>query len=521
MQVKVFPYTIAFIFACIIDFVALLLVLSKPRFSGKKWLVLEFIAILFWNFCILVASASLNFSDRLVWAKLAYLGTNTVSPLLLLFFVNYPVAKFNLSGRSKLLLFAIPLLTIILVFTNDYHYLYWTGFTLASAEMNTYYFGHGVFYWFSLIYNYSCGLACILLMLSIFRNYRGLFRTQAIILIISSTIPFFAGLIYSFSSNLLPGLDYLPLAYSLAGIGLVICVVFFRMLDIVPIGRNLMIEKMQVGLIVIDEKNRIVDINPAARELLSNQEIKIGDMIEKAGPAISHNLTNNVPNAEIEVVTSQTRYMDLSTTVLENRSGRILGKLAILRDVTENHELRKQLQELATHDPLTGLPNRRLFMDRIDRAIADAKRKKQKVAVLSLDLDNFKEINDLCGHAFGDQVLIETGKRITRSIREMDTVSRFGGDEFMILLKEIRTPRDVEVAVKKLIANLHNSIDTNGEPISIKASIGIAIFPEDGKQPQDLIARSDQALYATKSSGKDNYRFFSEPQPGLYNQEIW
>lgn len=521
MQFKVFPYTIAFSIACIIDLIALLLVMIKPHFSGKKWLVLEFVAILFWNFCIMLASTTVNFSDRLVWAKLAYLGTNSVSPLLLLFFMNYPVAKFNLSSRNKVLLFIIPLITTILVFTNDLHHLYWTGFTLASVEMNTYYFGHGVFYWFTLIYNYSCGFACILLMFSIFRNYKGLFRIQAIILLISSAIPFIAGLVYSFAGGLLPGLDYLPLAYSLAGIGLVVCVIFFRMLDIVPIGRNLMIEKMQVGLIVIDEKNRIVDINPAARDLLSNHEIKIGDMIEKTGPAISYNLIHNVPNAEIEIVTDQTRFMDLSTTVLETRSGRALGRLAILRDVTENHQLRKQLQELATHDPLTGLPNRRLFLDRIDRAIADARRKKQKLAILSLDLDNFKETNDLFGHAFGDQVLIETGRRITKSVREMDTVSRFGGDEFMILLKEIHTNKDVEVVVNKMIGSLHNPIDANGEPISIRASIGIAIYPDDAKQPQDLISRSDQALYAIKTSGKDNFKFFGEPQPELFNQETW
>ncbi len=507
---RFYPYTLFFLTSCIIDLLALALVVSKSRFTGKIWLILELAAIFIWNFFVMLAYSTVDLSDRLIWSKLAYLGVNTVAPLLLIFLFNYPIAKFTVSKRNKALLFLVPFLTIISVFTNELHHWYWTGYSLISSEMNVYLFQHGVIYWVALTYNYLCGLASIFLMISIMRDYQGLYHSQAFVLLLSSVFPFIAGLLYSFGTTPFPGLDYLPLAYTIGGLGLVICVVFFRMLDIVPIGRNLMVEKMEMGLIVIDDKNHIVDINPAAQQLLSPRKVKIGDMIEKAGEEISNNVINAIPNSEIEISADQTRVLDLATTTLKNHSGMIIGKMGILRDVTENHQLRKQLQEMATHDPLTGLPNRRLFYDRLSYAIADAKRGKRKFALLSLDLDRFKEINDLYGHAIGDQVLIEIGRRISKTLREVDTISRFGGDEFVVLLRDIRSQKNVTLCANKILSELRKQFILSENKIQISASLGVAIYPDDSHKLEDLLNKSDQALYFAKASGKDNFKCYTD-----------
>lgn len=508
-QMRFYPYTIVFLVSCIIDLLALALVVSKSRFPGKAWLILELAAIFVWNFFTMLAYSTCQFTDRLIWSKLAYLGINTVAPLLLIFLLNYPIARFKVSKKLIALLFVIPIFTILTVFTNDLHHLYWTDFTLISSETNVYLFHHGVFYWIALSYNYLCGLACIFLMISIMRDYQGLYHSQAFILLVSSVFPFLAGLLYSFETTPYPGLDFLPLAYTISGLGLVICVVFFRMLDIVPIGRNLMVEKMEMGLIVIDDRNHIVDINPAAQKLLLPRVIKIGDMIQKAGDEISFNVINSVPEAEVEIEAEQTKVLDLATTILKNHSGTIIGKMGILRDVTENHQLRKQLQEMATHDALTGLPNRRLFSDRLSYAIADAKRGKRKFAVLSLDLDRFKEINDIYGHAVGDQVLIEIGVRISRSLREVDTVARLGGDEFVVLLVDTHTTKGATVAAQKILSELRRPFIFGEHEVLISASLGIAIYPNDSRELEELMHKSDQAMYLAKSSGKDTFRFYT------------
>lgn len=511
MEYTIQPYTFTFIISCIIDLIALALVLYKSRFSGKAWLIIEVSAVLFWNFCLIFSNSAVNFGTEQFWAKLAYLGANLVSPVLLVFFLHYPLAKFHISRRLKALLFVLPVLTIISVFTNDLHHQFWTGFTLLSSETNAWQYQHGFLYWIALAYNYLCGMICIFLMASILRDYKGIYRSQALTLLIFSAFPFISGLIYSFVPGLFPSLDYLPLAYSVAAVGVVISVIFFRMLDIVPIGRNLIIDTMQVGMLVIDERQRIVDINPAASALFQEHRLKIGDNIEKAGPAVAEHLSRGLSNSDLEVRSDRTHFVDLSTTVLKTQNGAVIGKMGILRDITEYHYLRKQLQELATHDPLTGLANRRLLLERIEFAISEAKRHQQKFALLSLDLDRFKEINDKFGHAYGDKVLTEMGHRLAHSLREVDTVSRVGGDEFAILVSEVKDEASLLVVIRKLLTQLRKPFKLNStEEIEMSGSIGGAIYPQDGTDPLDLLNKSDLAMYAVKSTGRDNFRMFRD-----------
>jgi len=198
----------------------------------------------------------------------------------------------------------------------------------------------------------------------------------------------------------------------------------------------------------------------------------------------------------------------ISATVIS-----VLGEECILtsvNDISEMNRIRKKLEIMALHDTLTGLPNRQLFYDRAEIAFANARREQYSVAVVSLDVDRLKSINDQWGHAAGDFALISVSGRLVKLLRKGDTVSRFGGDEFLILLNGITNVEDIRVVVQKMIDSVAEPILFEGNEIVISASVGIAVYPQDGAEVESLIRKSDEAMYFIKEHGRNGFRFFSE-----------
>ncbi len=182
----------------------------------------------------------------------------------------------------------------------------------------------------------------------------------------------------------------------------------------------------------------------------------------------------------------------------------------ICRDVTERKQAQAQLYHLAHHDMLTGLPNRLFFIDRLKQARAMARREKKQVAVLFLDLDRFKIINDTLGHAVGDQLLQETASRLLECLREVDTVARLGGDEFSVALANVTCAEDAELIAQKILKALSRPMTLNGHELFITTSIGISLFPDHGEDPVLLIKNADIAMYSAKANGRNNYQFYDQ-----------
>ncbi|MBN1376023.1 MAG: GGDEF domain-containing protein [Dehalococcoidia bacterium] len=176
-----------------------------------------------------------------------------------------------------------------------------------------------------------------------------------------------------------------------------------------------------------------------------------------------------------------------------------------IRDITERERLKDELKELATHDSLTGLPNRMLLFDRFTVGAANSQRKRKRLALMSLDLDKFKTINDRFGHDAGDKVLVASANRLTNILRKVDTVARIGGDEFVVLLWEVDQKDDVIKVAQKILEGFHKPLIIGTHPITITVSMGIAIFPEDGTTLEKLINKSDQLLYKVKESGRNSF----------------
>ena len=184
--------------------------------------------------------------------------------------------------------------------------------------------------------------------------------------------------------------------------------------------------------------------------------------------------------------------------------------IGIVRDITERKLTEEKIMHMAQHDYLTGLPNRALFLDRLEQAIALAQRGNYKNAVLFLDLDGFKQVNDKLGHDVGDLLLHGVAERLKRTVRISDTVARVGGDEFTIVLNNIGTDENVSIVAKKIIDDLSEPFYLKGQYCQVGCSIGIAIFPEDAEDSAALLKQADKAMYLSKQTGKNTYKFYSD-----------
>ena len=195
-------------------------------------------------------------------------------------------------------------------------------------------------------------------------------------------------------------------------------------------------------------------------------------------------------------------------TPVRDISGDIIGILGIARDITKRKENEDKIEKLQYSDALTGLPNKMLLNLRINHDMSIANRKKEQLAILFLDFDHFKNINDSLGHAVGDQLLIEVSKRLKNLIREEDTLSRQGGDEFVLVLPNVTAEGAAHVA-KKLHQAIEQAIKVKENELVITASIGIAMFPEDGTDMETLFKCADAAMYLAKENGRNRYRFYT------------
>ena len=194
----------------------------------------------------------------------------------------------------------------------------------------------------------------------------------------------------------------------------------------------------------------------------------------------------------------------------QSGSGKTQGYVVSSIDISELKNLNHEMQRLALNDELTGLANRRLFVDRLEMQLRTARREKNLLALLFLDLDKFKRINDTLGHDAGDQLLITVAERLKRCVRANDTVARFGGDEFVILLTDITDPLSVTHIAQLILASLKQPITLNQHEIIVSTSIGITLAPTDGLEAESLVKNADLALYRAKDQGRDCYHYFTE-----------
>lgn len=216
-----------------------------------------------------------------------------------------------------------------------------------------------------------------------------------------------------------------------------------------------------------------------------------------------------------------------SKVPLEDEDGKIIGLLGTYVDITKQrnieNELKKQkdiLHHQAHHDALTGLPNRLLFSDRLEQTIQKAKRNNSKIALLFIDLDHFKEINDSLGHDVGDKILKEVTYRLSKTIRKEDTLARLGGDEFTVILEDLSQGQDASTVATKILESLAKSMNIDNNVLYVSSSIGISIYPDDGVSAQNLLKYADSAMYKAKDEGRNNFQYYNSTMTELAFERV-
>lgn len=201
------------------------------------------------------------------------------------------------------------------------------------------------------------------------------------------------------------------------------------------------------------------------------------------------------------------RFISIYSTF--NEDGRPLQRVALISEVTDQRKARELINQQANFDPLTGLPNRRLMLDRLEQLIKQSSRAQTKLAVIYIDLDNFKDVNDSRGHDFGDEFLRSVAQRLREEVRDVDTVARIGGDEFVVLLGQLDRPEQADPIIRQILKKLAEPVLIQDQMVYVTASFGISIYPTDGDDGKTLLLGADQAMYSAKEKGRNGFQYFT------------
>ena len=280
------------------------------------------------------------------------------------------------------------------------------------------------------------------------------------------------------------------------------------------------IQNVQEGIILLDAKGIIENANPATAKIFGyTVEELIGQPIGKLMPEPSKEVENsytwnelltantNMNGQSLEIVAflKNGKLFPLEINMAEMELDGLKHFVGIVRDITERKLAEEKLTVMALFDQLTGLPNRRNFFEKLEFSLSNARRNKSMLALLFIDLDGFKKINDTLGHASGDKLLMEVAQRLLANIRESDSAARMGGDEFTIILNNVQSVRDASALAEKLINAINQPVELDGNNCKVGASIGIAVFPDHTENINALINAADGAMYQAKAGGKNRY----------------
>ena len=285
-------------------------------------------------------------------------------------------------------------------------------------------------------------------------------------------------------------------------------------------------ESAQDAIVVMDAERRISYWNPAAAHIFgyTNDEAIGQNLHSMLAPSrykmeyepallkFQHSGRGDAIEKTLELKalrkSGEEFSMELSLSAVQLKDG--WHAVGIIRDISERKQAEETIRQMAYHDSLTGLPNRKLFSDRTEIALAQAGRSQKNVAVIMLDLDNFKDINDTLGHDVGDHLLKTAAERLKAAMRKSDTVARFGGDEFVLLLPELKGIEGASRVAQKIVVSFRKPFLINTHQLIVTASIGIAVYPDDGSDESALLKNADIAMYQAKQAGRDRYQVFKK-----------
>jgi diguanylate cyclase (GGDEF)-like protein/PAS domain S-box-containing protein len=509
-------YMIITVVAGGISVVIAVLAWRRRHVPGAAFLAVMMASAAVWCGAVIGEFASGTLSGKVFWARLGYLGVVSIPWSWLLFCLAYTGRTSRHPRRVALALAIVPALTLAFVFLSPRVPLVWSSVSFGgSGHVHPLVVEHGRWFWANTAYGYACLLGgAAFLLHAVFSQVRRL-TAQGVTIVLAIALPWVANLATISGLIKLDGLDLTPPAIVASGVLISVGLRRLQALDvfpgILPVARDAVFEGMQDGVLVVDSHGCVLIANRAAGRLLANDGVALVGRplvdilagVDSAdtcfsGSEPSHeegNFCARVPDGS-----GCHRFLEVVTSSLRNGS-HSSGSILVMRDITERRDLEEQIRHKALHDELTGLPNRTLLGEHLAELLGAGQRKSDGVALLLIDLDRFKEINDTFGHEAGDRLLCVVAGRIRETIREGDLVARLGGDEFGVVLPACGNEDAMRLAAalrEALIAPL----DFLNQQVCVTASIGVAASPLHGRDAGTLFRHADVALYLAKESAQ-------------------
>jgi diguanylate cyclase (GGDEF)-like protein len=474
--------------------------LRRPA-RGSVSLVVLLLALGWWDITYAIFWADLPGLTPYFWLDITYVGAVIVPTSLLVFALQLNGGENWLKPPVIVVLCLEPLLVTLALWSDPWHNLFFGGQREMNAGMIL---NGGAVFWGNVVYSYALILMAFVLFLRGFFKATGLYRKQAGMILLGLGITWLNSIIFVLGKNPLPGADNTPFSFTLTGLFFAHALFRYRLLDVVPIARSMLVDSMSDGIVVLDSRNRLVDMNPVASELLA--QAQIGDPLEKIEEVLPEIVRqfHDKDNLSAEIMLENpTRYLDLRISPVVDSRQQALGRLIVWRDITQLKLLQLELNELATRDMLTHAYNRRHFEELSRVEWARSVRFSHSMSLVLLDIDHFKEVNDSQGHQTGDLVLAEFAKLCEQAKRDEDIFARWGGEEFIFLLPETEGMQAFLFARRlgKLISE--TPIKGNDSLVNITCSLGVTSSNTTDDSLEAMFQRADQALYEAKRAGRN------------------
>jgi diguanylate cyclase (GGDEF)-like protein len=466
------------------------------------------VAIYCFGYGMEVSSNSLP--TMMFWVRFQYWGIFISAPSWLLFSLCLAGKEKLITPRRVAVFLIVPVMYFAAAQTLGWQNLLHPNPHLdTSGPFPTFAYDRGILMYIGLIYMSLClGISAILFTIMLLRA-APVIRPQAVVFWIASLLPWGSALFYSL--DLYPNhLDFTPLALSLSGLLFGLAFFKFRLLDLVPLARDMIFEGMTDGVLVLDTQDRVIDLNPRLQAMLpAVSKATVGSSAFEVlayYPALLKLIKgSSAQPVEFLVAGAETpRYYRGVLVPLLNRRKRVVGKIITLYDDTQVKDLLDQLEHLATHDDLTGVYNRRHFNELAHKEAYRAQRYHTAFSIIILDIDHFKRVNDTYGHAAGDMALKALAETMSGMLRQSDVIGRYGGEEFVILLPEIEPTTAVGIAEKLRLGLEQKCIQYENHTIELGVSFGVTgVVPPLVVPLEDLLRCADRALYKAKEAGRN------------------
>ncbi|MFK7894444.1 MAG: EAL domain-containing protein [Myxococcota bacterium] len=467
-----------------------LIISAADRYDS---LILLLASIFIWQF-----TQALEFaipSQVILLHRIGFIGIVSLPPAAFLLAQRVAGVRIPAPGYVAL----IPALTLAINFSGSYAGFFWDG-SLDAGESYSLTAYRGPWFWVHTAHSYVCLAGCFALFA---RHYwrHPLRRREGLTLSFALLLPVLANII----ELSVKGLEHLVITpIALGGTAMMLSWATLRdsTRDLLPRARQQIVAAMRDAVFVLDSDRRMLFANPTGHDLLGTADTNPTALT--AFPSVVQFLDRGETEGDIEIDEhDRERHFHAVRSVLDE--GEEIEVLA-LRDVTHQRAAQEQIQQLAFFDTLTGLPNRRLFQRRLAAAVEHAESADAHLAVLVIDIDRFKQVNDTLGHIAGDRMLQKISEHLLEALRASDEVSfggqsslsRIGGDEFVVLLTGINAPEAAAAVANRLAERLREPLLIEGQELVASISTGVSVFPEDGRDPEELIRRADHAMYRAK-----------------------